>query len=217
MKCMSNLFVKLFGLFALRRLIGSPFHSLQGCMLKCSVHNNWWGDFVGQWAEMRHWSVVILLVGTGKVDRSCSEVQSHAMLEMSALAPWNTSPDGQAASVVLAVLELCASVGQSDAQGEQLRSGLVAPWIASFEGVHRARHSHCRAAMLHRLEQALLLCFCSAGFVSCGCSASKKKCALLHKESTWLLMLSVSSSWAPMFLTTETGWISLSPTWIWVV
>ena len=28
-------------------------------------------------------------------------------------------------------------------------------------------------------------------------------------------MVSVSSSWAPMFLTTETGWISLSPTWIW--
>ena len=34
---------------------------------------------------------------------------------------------GQAISVVLSVLELCAPVGQSDTQGEQLRSGLIAP------------------------------------------------------------------------------------------
>ena len=61
---------------------------------------------------MHHWSVVIVLAGTGKVDRSCT-------------------------------------VGQSDTQGEQLHSGLVAPWIAEFEGVHRARHSHCPAVTLH--------------------------------------------------------------------
>ncbi len=48
----------------------------------------WWGDFVGQWAAGRHWSVVIVLAGTGKVDRSCAEVQSHAVLDGSALAPW---------------------------------------------------------------------------------------------------------------------------------
>ena len=36
---------------------------------------------------MRHWSVVILLAGTGKVDRSCTEVQSRAVLDRSALAP----------------------------------------------------------------------------------------------------------------------------------
>ena len=90
---------------------------------------------------MRHWSVVILLAGTGKVDRSCTEGQSHAVLDRSALAPRMKSADGQAASVVLSVLELCAPVGQSDAQGEQLRSGLVARWIAEFEGVQRARQS----------------------------------------------------------------------------
>ena len=36
---------------------------------------------------MRHWSVVILLAVTGKVDRSCTKVQSHAVLDRSALAP----------------------------------------------------------------------------------------------------------------------------------
>ena len=76
------------------------------------------------------------------------------------------SADGQAASVVISVLEVCAPVGQSDTQGEQLRSGLVAPSIAEFEGVRRARHSHCPAAMLHRHEQALLLSSCPAGVVS---------------------------------------------------
>ena len=65
---------------------------------------------------------------------------------------------GQAAGVVLSVLELSAPVGQSDPQGEQLHSGLVAPWIAEFEGVHRARYTHCPAEMSHRHEQALLYC-----------------------------------------------------------
>ena len=72
------------------------------------------------------------------------------------------SADGQAANVVLSVpvLESCAPVGQSDIQGEQLRSGLVASWIAEFEGVRKAKHSRCPAAMLHRHEQALLLFSC---------------------------------------------------------
>ena len=48
---------------------------------------------------------MILLAGTGKVDRSCTEVQSHAVLDRSALA------DGRAASVVISVLGLCAPVG----------------------------------------------------------------------------------------------------------
>ena len=61
---------------------------------------------------MRHWSVVILLAGTGKVEQSCTKVQSHAVLDGSALAPWTKSADGQAASAVLSVLELCAPVGQ---------------------------------------------------------------------------------------------------------
>ena len=135
---------------------------------------NWWRDFVGQGAAMRHWSIVILLAGTGKVDRSCTEVQSHAVLARSALAPWMKSADGQAASGVLSVVELRALVGQSDTQGEQLHSGLVAPWIAEFEGVHRARHSHRPAAMLHRHEQGLLLSSCPSGVVSCcWCSASR--------------------------------------------
>ena len=53
---------------------------------------------------MRHWSVV--LAGTGKVDRSCTEVQSHAVLDRSALSPIMKSADGQAASVVLSVLSI---------------------------------------------------------------------------------------------------------------
>ena len=52
---------------------------------------------------MRHWSLVILLAGTGKVDWSCTEV--HAVLGRSALAPCMKYADGQAASVVIAVLE----------------------------------------------------------------------------------------------------------------
>ena len=47
------------------------------------------------------------------------------------------SADIQAASVVLSVLELCAAVGQSDTQGEQLRSGLGAPWIAYVESTEQ--------------------------------------------------------------------------------
>ena len=54
---------------------------------------------------------------------------------MSDLAGWyreSRSADGQAASVVLSVLELCAPVGQSDTRGEQLRSGLVAQSLREF-------------------------------------------------------------------------------------
>ena len=35
---------------------------------------------------MRHWCVGILLAGTRKVDRPCTEVRSHAVLDMSVLA-----------------------------------------------------------------------------------------------------------------------------------
>ena len=77
---------------------------------------------------------MILLAGTGKVDRSSTEVQSHAVLGRWALAPWTKSADGQAASVVLSVLALW---------------GLVYYWHGITSSPFKLSYLQCRQKCKH--------------------------------------------------------------------